>query len=229
MGTAILIISRLFCFGGVDTIYSHVPTLYPHCDNYLGTENVPGTDKKVSYYNILTTNTLLDGSLLGANRHGLIIHEFLHTLGYPDLYTRDGRSYPVYSWDIMAERSIYPAYPLAVLRETTGWAELPVIEEDTTLTLESPQTAVEGKPYAYAIKSPLNPYELFVVERREQGDAIDPDSLDAKIGGSGVIVYRCEHNGEGSEQLWEQAGHLCVPPQCGGYKRGCASGSVSEK
>ncbi|HJA81804.1 MAG TPA: bacterial Ig-like domain-containing protein [Candidatus Mediterraneibacter intestinipullorum] len=177
-------------FGGVDTIYSHVPTLYPHCDNYLGTENVPGTDKKVSYYNILTTNTLLDGSLLGANRHGLIIHEFLHTLGYPDLYTRDGRSYPVYSWDIMAERSIYPAYPLAVLRETTGWAELPVIEEDTTLTLESPQTAVEGKPYAYAIKSPLNPYELFVVERREQGDAIDPDSLDAKIGGSGVIVYR---------------------------------------
>lgn len=179
-------------FGGVDTIYSHVPTLYPHCYNYLGTENVPGTDKKVSYYNILTTNALLDGSLLGATRHGLIIHEFLHTLGYPDLYTRDGRSYPAYSWDIMAERSIYPAYPLAVLRETTGWAELPVIEEDTTLTLESPQTAEEGKPYAYAIKSPLNPYELFVVEHREQGNAIDPDSLDAKIGGSGVIVYRVD-------------------------------------
>lgn len=177
-------------FGGVDTIYGHVPTLYPHCYNYLGTENVPGTDKKVSYYNILTTNALLDGSLLGATRHGLIIHEFLHTLGYPDLYTRDGRSYPVYSWDIMAERSIYPAYPLAVLRETTGWAEVPVIEDDTTLTLESPQTAEEGRPYAYAIKSPLNPYELFVVEHREQGDAIDPDSLDAKIGGSGVIVYR---------------------------------------
>ncbi|HIV88013.1 MAG TPA: hypothetical protein H9896_07920, partial [Candidatus Pygmaiobacter gallistercoris] len=50
---------------------------------------------------------------------------------------------------------------------------------------------------AVILVSPRNPYELFVVERREKGNTGDPDSLDAAIGGSGLIVYRVDTTVEG--------------------------------
>ena len=48
------------------------------------------------------------------------------------------------------------------------------------------------------LKSPLNENEVFVVEFRKQAERKynDEDSLDAKIGGSGVIVYRVDLTSE---------------------------------
>lgn len=35
------------------------------------------------------------------SKSGLLIHEFLHTFNYPDLYTNTGATYPVYMYDVM--------------------------------------------------------------------------------------------------------------------------------
>ena len=43
---------------------------------------------------------------------------------------------------------------------------------------------------AYILKSPLNEYELFVVEFRKKSE--DMDHLDRVIGHSGVIIYRVD-------------------------------------
>lgn len=108
-----------------------LPTLYPHMNTYTGNTSVAG--KQVYSYNMLNTDRILDSSL--ADGSGVICHEFLHTLGYPDLYTRDG-SLPVYNWDMMGVSSKYVANPLAYLKmHFTGWVNIK--------TLDATQTGVE--------------------------------------------------------------------------------------
>lgn len=165
---------------------STIPTLYPHRHVYPGSEQMNG--KYVSDYNMLNTNRIFDTR----EKSGAIAHEFLHSIGYPDLYTSDGLHHPVGSWDIMASSNQYLAWPLAYLRmQISGWVNLDTITSSKqTVTLKSADTN-NGKN-AVIIKSPLNPYELFVVELRKKGDAVNEDTLDAAIGGTGLIVYRVD-------------------------------------
>ena len=125
------------------------------------------------------------------NESGVIAHEFLHSLGFPDLYRSDSTNddYPVHVWDIMASANRGMSYPLAYLRKAiTNWVDIETITESTTLRLDL-QSNKDGNQ-AFILKSPLNDYEYFVVEYRKKEYAID--LLDRHIGGSGIIVYRVD-------------------------------------
>ena len=181
--------------GGVSYNYSSaMPSLYPHQNNYPGNSSIGG--KRVSSYNILNTDRLR------SDESGVICHEFLHTLGYPDLYTKDG-SLPVNNWDIMGQSSRYLARPLAYLRMAfTGWCDLP--------RLTASQSSVSLKVNeAVILASPRNPYELFVVERREYRRPRFPRRGHRRQR-SDRLPGR--YHGGGTEQLFWKKRYLSLPP-----------------
>lgn len=148
--------------GKADNTTGSPPSLYPHQNTLPAGLQYSG--KEVANYNMLNIDRLLDSTQ--ADGSGVICHEFLHTLGYPDLYTRDG-SVPVGAWDIMALSSRYLSWPLAYLRaHFTGWTQLPELTSSTrNVSICAPG---EAGNQAYVIRSQRNPYELFVAEMRRQ-------------------------------------------------------------
>ena len=72
--------------GKADNTTGSPPSLYPHQNTLPAGLQYSG--KEAANYNMLNTDRLLDSTQ--ADGSGVICHEFLHTLGYPDLYTRDG-------------------------------------------------------------------------------------------------------------------------------------------
>lgn len=164
--------------GGSESVESN-STLVSHKSDYGSDESWSG--KRIGTYNMLNTYSI------GNSGAGVIAHEFMHSLGYPDLYTSEAGSYPVYSWDIMGQANKYMSYPLAYLRmKYTNWINIDTITESKTLTLDT-QDNPNGNQ-AYILKSPFNEYELFVVEFRKKPEG--EEHLDKAIGHSGIIVYR---------------------------------------
>lgn len=182
-------------------------TLVAHKGDYTGSSKI--NNKEIGMYNMFGTYRLLN------EKTGLVAHEFLHTLGYADLYKNTTSQYPVYVWSVMGGPSQYPQYPLAYERMYfTHWLDIEEITESTTLTLDT-QSNADGNQ-AYAIKSPFSDRELFVVEYRERPNryvAGDEDSLDYSIGGSGVIVYRVNLSVEGLSNLGTENGIYLFRPQ----------------
>lgn len=167
--------------------------------------------KKIGAYNILNTYALIDSIV--SSQSGVIAHEFLHTLGYPDLYRSNGNDKPVYSWDIMGAANRYMPYPLAYLRmHFTNWLDIDTITKSQTVTLDR-QDNKEGNQ-AYIIKSPLNDDEIFVIEFRKKApiDYTNEDSLDRGIGGSGIIVYRINTTVENLSNNFNQTGVYIFRP-----------------
>lgn len=123
------------------------------------------------------------------NGIGTLCHEFLHSMGYPDLYHRsDVSGNPVGQWDIMATTSIFLQYPLAYQRySVSGWMDAETITKDGMYTL-APASASEGSRL-YLLKTPLSETEFFAVEYRKSGTRYS-DELDSKIYGDGMVVYR---------------------------------------
>lgn len=164
--------------GGSESVESN-STLVSHKSDYGSDESWSG--KRIGTYNMLNTYSI------GNSGAGVIAHEFMHSLGYPDLYTSEAGSYPVYSWDIMGQVSKYMSYPLAYLRmKYTNWINIDTITKSQTLKLDT-QDNPNGNQ-AYILKSPFNEYELFVVEFRKK--SADMEHIDRSIGHSGIIVYR---------------------------------------
>ncbi len=172
---------------------------YPETKSYL--------NKYIGTYNIVNTASIQN------NKSGVIVHEFLHSLGYPDLYRSESTDdYPVHVWDIMASANQGMSYPLAYLRKAiTNWVDIETVTESKTLKLDL-QSNKDGNQ-AFILKSPLNDYEYFVVEYRKKDLAID--QLDRHIGGSGVIVYRVDTTVEGYSNHYGKTGVYVFRPQSG--------------
>ena len=169
--------------GGTTNTATTLPSLYPHQDYYPGSA-APWGSKNVGKFNMLNTNRIK------TDQSSVIIHEYLHSLGFPDLYTKDGVNKPVAGWGIMAQVSKYVQYPLAILRSYfTNWISIDEISKSTNSITLDLQSNPNGNQ-AVILKSPYNNYEYFVVEFRKKGSFSDPNSYDAAIPGSGLIVYR---------------------------------------
>lgn len=159
-------------------------------DEYGYTINGLGT----STVNLHNTYSLFESIISGGA--GVLCHEFLHSLGYPDLYRNYGEGQPVGAWDIMAQVSIFMQYPLAYQRSLiSGWLPSETITDDSTVTL-SPAASDSGNRVCI-LKTPLSDSEVFVVEYRQKGDSFSGE-LDAKIYGSGLIVYRVNNEIRGN-------------------------------
>lgn len=181
------IVDNLMILVHHETNSSRDSIFYPHKADSSGNLKLNG--KYVGPYVLINTGNLW--SIL--SQQGLICHEFLHTLGLPDLYRNQNVegtiNYPVDTWDIMARNSVYLQYPLSWQRKQLGWIDLPEQNKSGTYTLYSPGT--KGKDYSFIIKSPMSDTEFFVVEYRKKGEDRS-EELDIKIPGSGLIIYRVD-------------------------------------
>lgn len=184
-------------------------TLVAHKSDYSGSAKI--NNKPVVGYNVFGTDRLRsEGS-------SLLAHEYLHTFGYPDLYRNSGDDRPVYSWSVMG--GVIPGspqYPLAYERMYfTHWIDIDTVTKNSTLTLDD-QANADGNQ-AFILKSPLNDHEIFVVEYRKKPpiNYTEQDSLDCRIGGTGVIVYRVNLNVDGLTNLRGYTGIYVFRPQSG--------------
>lgn len=148
----------------------------------------------VNRVNIQNSTQVFENQITGAE--GVLCHEFLHSLGYPDLYRNKRTGTPVGQWDIMASDSVFLQYPLAYQRSAiSGWLDSKDITESGTYTL-SPVSSDSGDRL-YILKTPLSDTEFFAVEYRRQGKRYS-DEMDVKIYGTGLVVYRVNTEADGN-------------------------------
>ncbi len=163
-----------------------------HAASYADSESFKGL--KVATYNLMRQNDLTASTSYPT----VIIHEFLHTLGLPDLYrgkSEGGTKDPVGIWSVMSKTLLHPQYPLEVLREQLGWIPtIPTLTQTQTVTIRLPSVDDQwgGQyPTAYKIRTPLSDTEYFVAEYRGMGKG----SFDKHFLGSlpgGLLLYRVD-------------------------------------
>lgn len=151
----------------------------PHKSDYAGNQEVC-FGLKVGAYNILPTESIRSYG------YSVASHEFMHTLGAPDLYRTSLPGTPVGIWDQMAQVSWTAQYPLVYTRKELGWLTIPDIATSGDYTL-APATASSGNR-AYIIKTALSDTEYFVVEYRQQKSYGEYDYNIPVT--NGLIVYR---------------------------------------
>lgn len=172
----------IFVFDGKVTEKDDV--LWSHKSNYNG--NITINNKMVNNYNIHNSYSLIESSVSG--REGVLAHEFLHSVGYPDLYRAAADGAPVGRWDIMSSVSVFLQYPLAYTRSAiSNWFTIDTITESGSYKLK-PSSSAKGDR-AFILKTPMSDKEFFVIEYRKQGSQYKWE-LDSKIPGSGLIIYR---------------------------------------
>lgn len=159
----------------------------------------------VGAYNVLPTSMLRLGTAYDQG-YALASHEFLHTLGAPDLYRTAGETGdPVGRWwDLMAGPNFTASYPLAYTRRELGWMEIETLKDSGTYTLW-PAERTSGTR-AYILKTSRSDSEFFVVEYRKKPE--NRQDYDYYIPESGLIVYRVNNavdyhtNKEGNNYIY---------------------------
>ena len=161
----------------------------------------------VGAYNVLPTSMLRLGTAYDQG-YALASHEFLHTLGAPDLYRTAGETGdPVGRWwDLMAGPNFTASYPLAYTRRELGWMEIETLKDSGTYTLW-PEERTSGTR-AYILKTSRSDSEFFVVEYRKKPEKENRQDYDYYIPESGLIVYRVNNavdyhtNKEGNNYIY---------------------------
>lgn len=159
----------------------------------------------VGAYNVLPTSMLRLGAAYDQG-YALASHEFLHTLGAPDLYRTAGEAGdPVGRWwDLMAGPNVTASYPLAYTRSELRWMEIETLKDSGTYTLWPAEG--ESGPRAYILKTSRSDSEFFVVEYRKKPE--NKQDYDYYIPESGLIVYRVNNavdyhtNKEGNNYIY---------------------------
>ena len=173
---------------------SQQDTLWPHMSS-LAYANLTINGKTVDSYNIHNSTRLFNYSMFEPVSMSVLCHEFLHSLGYPDLYHKNELQLDGVPamWDIMAGYSSSLVYPLAYMRASrSGWLETTDITEDGTYTL-APASASNGNR-VYLLKTSLSDTEFFAVEFRQHGKWGELDfSCD-----TGMVIYRVNTTVEGN-------------------------------
>lgn len=161
---------------------------------YAGPENVNGL--LIRNYNMIPSAKLVMENAADnvLEQQGVIAHEFLHTLGLPDLYRSSGmKGDPVGCWDIMASVSCLLQYPLSYLRARQGWISMKTVKQSGTYTLTA--VSESGGDKVFVLKTPLSDSELICLEYRKK--ATDPNRFDYNIPSSGLLMYRVDTKVDG--------------------------------
>lgn len=161
----------------------------------------------VGAYNVLPTNMLRLGTDYDQG-YALASHEFLHTLGAPDLYRTAGEAgNPVGRWwDLMAGPNYTASYPLAYTRSELRWMKIETLKDSGTYTLWPAEGASGNR--AYILKTSRSDSEFFVVEYRKKPEIENRQDYDYYIPESGLIVYRVNNavdyhtNKEGNNYIY---------------------------
>lgn len=130
-------------------------------------------------YAVKDYNMLPEYSVFMMKAVGVACHEFLHTVGYPDLYRENAVSNgrPVGEWGIMASAGRYLQYPLAYLRGgMTNWFTIPTVEESRqqySLYAASKTTTNTKDQQAVILKTSYSDSEFFVLEYRKRAKTVD--------------------------------------------------------
>ncbi|MGE5352593.1 MAG: YCF48-related protein [Acidobacteriota bacterium] len=167
-----------FIVSGMPTAWSTL--LWPHMSEFSNTEDSPEINgKKVFQYNLQ-----LDG-FLKLSGPGVLAHEMLHSIGFPDLYHYDDDGVdPVGPWDVMANTGNVPQHPGIYMKAHYGnWRDnISEIKADGRYYLK-PVSSPGGQ--GYIIRSPNSYREYFVVEYRKKTDVFE-----SSLPGEGLLVYR---------------------------------------
>lgn len=160
---------------------------------YAGPDKVNGL--LIRNYNMIPSAKLVleNAAANVLPQQGVIAHEFLHTLGLPDLYRDSGSGDPVGIWDIMASVSCFLQYPLSYMRARQGWIPMKTIDQSGTYTLTA--VSENGGDKVFVLKTPLSDSELICLEYRKR--ATDPNQYDYRIPTSGLLMYRVDNKVDG--------------------------------
>ena len=154
--------------------------------------------KQIGNYTVIPEYDAYKSSI---KKSGVIIHEFLHTLGCPDLYWggATGGEVPVGFWDMMATGDVGLPYPLAYTRShDLGLFRIPEIRTSKTdyrIYAASSATSATKDQQAVILKTDRYADEYFVVEYRKAGT-----DYDSYIKGSGLVIYRVKECRRGNMQ-----------------------------
>lgn len=151
-------------------------------------------------YNFLDSNSVT-GSVAACQ--GVITHEFLHSVGLPDLYRRSGTDgTPVGIWDIMAHDSFFMQYPLSYQRYKLGWIPMQQITKSGTYTLD-PVSDPDSDTILYEIKTPMSSSESFMLEYRKKITTNYSNlGFETKIPSSGLLIYRVNKSVVNQTNAW---------------------------
>ncbi len=131
--------------------------------------------------------------VLNNSGYGTIIHEFLHTLGLPDLYRGTGSfEEPVNFYDIMAFAQTLGPLPILSVQasDQLQWGKsIPIIRKNGEITISKPRYKDSSEVKSYKIISPFKTDEYFIVEYYEA-----PNYPFGTAERNGYIVYRVDTN-----------------------------------
>ncbi len=167
--------------------------LWSHKVSIVGGPSILG--KTVRTYNLINTydsSSKATGGVFSENRptYATIIHEYMHTAGFPDLYRYSYNGTPVGFYDLMADtNSCNPQGLLTALTAeylNTGWHnKLPEYNASASnITLKKPEYMDPSENRAVKVVSPVNPEEYFIIEYYNRHSSLPTSDS------SGIIVYR---------------------------------------
>lgn len=165
-------------------------------NTYQGSASIGG--KQIGNYTVIPEYDAYKSSI---KKSGVIIHEFLHTLGCADLYWggATGGEVPVGFWDMMATGDAGLPYPLAYTRShDLGLFRIPEIrtsQTDYRIYAASAATSATKDQQAVILKTDRYADEFFVVEYRKSGT-----DYDSYMQGSGLVIYRVKEGHRGNMQ-----------------------------
>lgn len=163
--------------------------LYSHKAQYFGPEEINGCH--VFNFNILSSSVLVtdDASVGVKQAQGVIAHEFLHVLGFPDLYRRNDKyGFPVGEWDVMATNGSFLQYPLSYMRAQQGWIDTREITSNGRYTLTA--VSESGGDKVFVLKTPISDSEMIVLEYRKKNSSLY--GFEHRIPSSGLLMYRVD-------------------------------------
>jgi len=185
--------------GGKDCNNNRTATNRINSQGHMGT-NAGWSDKwdnfKVSSYSLASA---LDGTC-GSEpaKIGTITHEWIHTLGAPDVYDLNTMYGGLGAYDIMSDPrgGKDPAYPGSVSPWTkmqVNWLEPIEITQDGEYTIQTSQ----NKPEIYIIRANYPDGEYLLIENRQR---VEYDNK--LVSTDGLLIYKVDE----SKKLMEEAG-----------------------